>query len=494
MTLKIACESKKLADIKDQCIVIGLFEDNLSLDPEVKNLDKQFHNVISSATKQKKFKGVEGQILNLYLNSVILIGLGKKKEFSLKKLTNTLGNAARAIRSLDVKKFSVYLNSFGGFQHNQLVEMTVMSIYLSLYQYNQYKTKDLNKIKDVDNVTLIVNKNQLTTSNKILNDTLIGVEAVAKTRDLVNTPPNVAVPEYISQYAKKLAQDNKIKCTILNEKDLEKLGMNCYMAVARASVNNPRMVILEYNGAGKNPPIVLVGKGITYDTGGINTKPANYMATMKSDKSGACNVLHIIEACVKLKLKINVIGIGAFAENAVSGNAYKPDDVLKSYSGLTVEVIHSDAEGRMVLADTLSYALLYKPKAIIDMATLTGAAIVAVGYVASPIMGNNQKLVDSLIKAGEKSLDKLWQLPLWDDYEVTIKSDIADIKHLNTGDMDAGTIIGGIFLKQFVKDVPWAHLDIAGTAFTKESKGYKVKGGTGFGVMAVLQFLKENKF
>jgi len=270
------------------------------------------------------------------------------------------------------------------------------------------------------------------------------------------------------------------------------MGMECFMAVGKASVNKPRMIVLEYNGAGNEKPIVFVGKGITFDTGGINTKPANYMITMKDDKAGACAVIHVLEACARLKLKVNVIGIGAMAENAVSGNAYKPDDVLKSYSGTTVEVIHSDAEGRMVLADALSYSLKYKPKAIIDVATLTGAAIVALGYLASPILGNDQKLIDRLIEAGEKSLDRVWQLPIWDEHEEIIKSDIADIKHL-TLDMDAGTIIGGVFLKQFIKDTPWVHADIAATVMVKQDKGYKVKGATGFGVLLLLDFLKDWK-
>jgi len=341
-------------------------------------------------------------------------------------------------------------------------------------------------------VDIVVDKGNLNNAKKIVEEAMIYSDAVTKTRDLVNTPPNIAIPEYVVKYAKKLADKNKLKCTILDEKQIEKLGMECFMAVGKASVNKPRMIILEYNGAGNEKPIVLVGKGITYDTGGINTKPANYMAGMKDDKAGACTVINVMEAVARLKLKMNVIGIGAMAENAVSGNAYKPDDVLKSYSGTTVEVIHSDAEGRMVLADALSYSLKFKPKAIIDVATLTGAAIVALGYLASPVMGNDQKLVDKLIDAGEKSLDRVWQLPIWDEHAEIIKSDIADIKHL-TPEMDAGTIIGGVFLKQFVKDVSWAHLDIAATVMVKQDKGYKVKGATGFGVMLFLDLLSDWK-
>ena len=213
---------------------------------------------------------------------------------------------------------------------------------------------------------------------------------------------------------------------------------------------------------------------------------------MKDDKAGACGVIHALEACCKLKLKLNVIGIAALAENMISGKSYRPDDVLKSYSGITVEITNTDAEGRLVLADALSYSLKYKPKAVIDIATLTGASIIALGYFASPVMGNNQQLIDKIRAASEKSLERIWQFPLWEEYDDLIKSDIADIKHLNA-DIDAGVIVGGIFLKKFVDNVPWAHIDIGATVWAKQEKGYTVKGATGFGVLLLLNLLSDWK-
>jgi len=484
--------SKQMHEMKGS-VLIGLFEDE-ALPKECAALDKKHSNVISNAISKKIAQGKEGQIVPLALNEVVLIGLGKRKEDNLRKITNIIGASMRAIRSLDIKNCSLYLSSFdNSFALDDLLEKTTLAIHLGLYQYNDYKTKDKDMIKTIDSVTLLVDKKDAAKAASVMERATIEAEAVLKTRDLVNTPPNVAVPIYAAEYAKKLAAKNKLAITIFDEKKLKELGLNCYVAVAQASSNPPRMVVLEYKGSGNDAPIVLIGKGITFDTGGINTKPQPSMLTMKDDKAGACAVLHVIEACVRLKLKINVIGIGAFAENAVSGNAYKPDDIITSYSGITVEVLHSDAEGRMVLCDAIAYAIdAFKPKAVIDIATLTGAAIVATGYLVSPVMGTNQKLIDDLIASGERSFDRLWQLPLWDEHDEILKSDIADIKHV-AGDMDAGTIIGAVFLKQFVKEVPWAHLDVAATVLSKADKGYRPKGATGFGVLLLLDYLANAK-
>ena len=497
MTTKVNVASKNLAEIKDKCVAIAFFEDNLKLNKDITDFDKTISNAINDSIKNKDFKAEGNEVKAFYVNTkgvkyVALLGLGKEKEFTLNKLMDSVSILSKKIRSMDIKSFSIYFDSFKNknFDFDTYLEKITQAVALSLYQFTKYKTKDLEKIKKIDKVTIIADKNNHDKASKIVSESLVYAEAVIKTRDLVNTPPNIAIPEYVSAYAKETARKNGLKFTVLDEKQLEKLGMECYMAVARASVNKPRMFILEYKGAGNEKPIVLIGKGVTYDTGGVNTKPANYMANMKDDKAGACSVIHVLEACARLKLRVNVIGIGAMAENSISGSAYKPDDVLKSYSGITVEVIHSDAEGRMVLADALAYSLKYKPKAVIDIATLTGAAIIALGYNASPIMGNDQKLIDKMKKASDKSLEKVWQFPLWEEYEELIKSDIADIKHLSS-DIDAGAIVGGIFLKQFVKDVPWVHIDIGGAVWAKQDKGYRIKGATGFGVRLLLDFLRE---
>lgn len=498
MALEIEVTSGKLEEIKDQCLVIAFFEDKLNPNKEIKQFDKTINNNIYNSINNKDFKAEENETKSFYLNDKLkyltLLGLGKEKDFNLNKLMELVSNLSKKLRSSDIKGFSLDLNSFKNknFDHNTYLEKIAQAIILSLYQFNKFKTKDLDKIKSMNKINIIVDKKIANKSKNTVNEATIYTEAVNKTRDLINTPPNIATPEYIADYAKKVATENNLKCTILDEKQIDKLGMGCIIAVARGSANKPRLVILEYNNNAKEKPIILVGKGVTFDTGGINVKPSSYLTTMKDDKAGACGVINILEACAKLKLKLNVIGIGVLAENMISSSSYRPDDVLKSYSGLTVEVTNTDAEGRLVLADALSYSLKYKPKAIIDIATLTGASIIALGYFASPIVGNDQKLIDKIKVASEKSLEKVWQFPLWEEYNDLIKSDIADIKHLNEG-IDAGVMVGGIFLKNFVGDTPWVHIDIGNTVWAKQEKGYTVKGATGFSVLLLLNLLKDWK-
>ncbi len=499
MAPEIELTTKKLGEIKDNCLVIAFFEDKLKPNDEINNFDKSINNIISNSIKNKDFKAEKNEIETFYLNNknlkyLALLGLGKEKDFNLNKLMDTVSNLSKKLRNSDIKTFTLDLNSFKNknFDHNTYLEKISQAAVLSMYQFNKFKTKDLDKIKSITKAAIIVDNKDLKKSQKIIDDAAIYTEAVNKTRDLINTPPNVATPVYVADYAQKTAKENNLKCTILDEKQIEKLGMGCIMAVAKGSVNKPRLVILEYNGNGSDKPIVLVGKGITFDTGGINVKPSSYMTTMKDDKAGACGVINILEACRKLKLKANVIGMAVLAENMVSDKAYKPDDVLTSHSGLTVEVTNTDAEGRLVLADALSYSLKYKPKAIIDIATLTGASIIALGYFASPVVGNDQKLIDQIKQASETSLEKIWQFPLWEEYSELIKSDIADVKHLNEG-IDAGVMVGGIFLENFVEDIPWAHLDIGNTVWAKQEKGYTVKGATGFSVLLLLNLLRDWK-
>lgn len=500
---KVEAMSQKLEEIKDQCLLIAFFEDNLELNIEIKKFDSTIGNTLNDAIKNKDFKAEEGEVRLVYINSKVrylaLLGLGKEDKFNLNKLMEIMGKAAKKLRSYDIRSFSIWLSSFKNknFDFQFYIEKITKAVILALYQFVKFKTKELDKIKSIDRIGMVVEDSKLNESKKIIEEAIVYAKAVNNTRDLINTPPNIATPAYVADYAKEVAKGNNLKCTILDEKQIEQLGMECFMAVARGSANKPRMVILEYNGLGgkgdgENKPIVLVGKGITFDTGGINVKPLAYMVTMKDDKAGACILIHILEACAKLKLKVNVIGILALAENMVSDKSYRPDDILKSYSGITVEITNTDAEGRLVLADALSYSLKYKPKAIIDIATLTGASIIALGYFASPFLSNNQNLIDKIKSASEKSLEKVWQFPLWEEYEELIKSDTADIKQLNEG-IDAGVIVGGIFLKRFVNSTPWAHIDIGNTVWAKQEKGHIVKGATGFSVLLLLDLLKDWK-
>jgi len=304
------------------------------------------------------------------------------------------------------------------------------------------------------------------------------------TKDLGNLAPNICTPAYLAKQAKDLAKSHKLKVTVLEEKDMEKLGMGSLLSVAQGSEQPAKLIVLEYQGLSKKDnPIVLVGKGVTFDTGGISLKPAAEMDEMKFDMSGAASVLGTLQAVAEMKLPVNVVGIIPATENMPSGKATKPGDVVTSLSGQTIEVLNTDAEGRLILCDALTYAERYNPKVVIDIATLTGACVIALGNFTTGLLSNDDKLAQALLAAGEHAGDRAWQLPLWDEYQDLLKSNFADIA--NIGGRAAGTITAACFLSRFTKKYRWAHLDIAGTAW----KSGKEKGSTGRPVPLLTQFL-----
>jgi len=289
---------------------------------------------------------------------------------------------------------------------------------------------------------------------------------------------------------KRAHQGSTLTCKVLGQKELIKEGCGALLAVAQGSEREPQMIILEHNGGEKGKaPVALVGKGVTFDAGGISLKPGEKMDEMKMDMAGGAAVIGTMLAVALLKLPINVVGVVPAVENLPSGTAYRPGDILTSLSGQTIEVLNTDAEGRLILADALTYVKRYQPELVVDLATLTGACIIALGHHATAVLGNDQKLIDSLLAAGEASGERLWQMPLWDDYDSLIKSDVADVK--NVGGRAAGTITAAAFLKKFASDFRWAHLDIAGTAWRDQNQPYIPKGGTGVGVRMLVAFLQK---
>ncbi len=319
-------------------------------------------------------------------------------------------------------------------------------------------------------------------------------EAVNLARTLAHEPPNVINPITLAERARQIADENGLKITVLDENQLAQIGAGALLAVGQGSQTPSRLIVLEYPGdppqSGERP-VALVGKAITFDTGGYSLKDRQGMVGMKYDKSGGADVLAVLQAAAQLKLKVPVIGLVAAAENMVSGNAYRPNDIIKTLSGKTVEIISADAEGRLVLSDALTYAQQhFQPREIIDLATLTGGVVVALGRLRAGILSNNPALTDELMAAGERTHELLWPLPLDDEYFELIKGDDSDFK--NSGPREAHPIIGGIFLKQFVSnDIPWAHLDIAGTADTEKDLPYSPKGATGFGVRLLVDYLSR---
>lgn len=492
---KIACSALNLDKSSYNALVIGIFRGR-GIEDAAKKANEKAGNVISDCLKSGDFRAEYGETRNLFVNKgslkyIVLAGLGEEKEYKLEKFNSLIAEIAKRLRDSNIGKFGILLQSFASSScdEGQIAENAAISIMLGLHQFTDYRTKELEKIKYADEITLVSEGNY---SESIRKSVIIS-EAIIKSRDLANTPPNVANPEYVANYAKELAKKSGMKCAILDRHGIEKLKMGCFLAVAQGSKNEPRLIVLEYSGAGKNEkPVVLVGKGITFDSGGLNIKPYPSMTTMKGDKTGAVTAIHTIEACALLKLPINVVSITPLCENMPDAASYRPDDVLKAYNGMTVEVKNTDAEGRMILADALAYAGKYSPKAIIDIATLTGATMVVLGSVGTPIMGNDEKLLGKIKEASKKSLDKVWEMPLWDEYAELLKSEIADIKHLNE-EGGAGTIIGGIFLKNFVGSAPWAHLDIASTSWAKMDAGIYAKGSTGVPVRLLIEVLRDWK-
>jgi leucyl aminopeptidase len=307
------------------------------------------------------------------------------------------------------------------------------------------------------------------------------------TRHLAMLPANLCTPDYLADTARDIAKRHRLKATILGRAEMKRLGMGAFMAVAQGTPQEPRLIALEYRG-GKGAPIVLVGKGLCFDTGGISIKPAERMELMKFDMCGAAGVLGAMEAIARLGLAVNVVGLVGATTNMPSGEAYKPGDVVTAMNGKTIEIVNTDAEGRLVLADVLAYAARYEPAAVIDAATLTGACVIALGNTATGVLGNNQDLIDDVLAAARTASEPGWQLPMWDDYKDLIRSDVADMK--NSGGRSAGTITAALLLAEFAAEYPWVHLDVAGTAYSETDLGMMPKGPTGIPMGTFVEFAR----
>jgi leucyl aminopeptidase len=417
---------------------------------------------------------------------LLVVGLGKAKDFRLDNLRKAAGTAVSHASYLKQKDFVVLAPSVKGCKGEAIAQAIVEGAILAGYQFIHYKTKteDIFKVEKV----IVVNEKDL--SSGVKRGSILA-DAQNLARELDEHPANMATPLNIAKEAKKLARQERLSITIYDKKALRRMGMGGIIAVSAGSEEPPVLVKLEYNKGKKLPLYCVVGKGITFDSGGISLKPSKNMHEMKYDKTGAINVLGVMKAVAQLKLPIRVMGLMPFTENVPSGSATKPGDIIKSYNGKTIEVLNTDAEGRLILADALSYAVEQKPKAIIDMATLTGAIIVCLGRHAAGLFSNDDKLATKLLQAGEETHERLWRLPVWPEYSEMMKSDFADLKNISEQG-EAGSITAAAFLKEFVGDVPWAHLDIAGVEISKGKHAYlSRKGATGTGVRLVIRALEK---
>lgn len=482
---------------KTPCLIYGVQEAKLST-PPLKELDKALDGSLQRAQHDGEFKGRKGETLLLHCGKrltptrVLLVGLGKTGKVNGENTRQAAGKALALLRERKIDRFSLHLPSFDpGRCREQIFQAAVEGLLLAAYSFDQYFSNADKKPTPVVEGQLLVDS---LPQRESASQTLTNAEAICSgtclARTLVNEPGNTKSPEFLADQAQKMAKEAGIKCTIMKPSQLEKEGFGALLGVAQGSARGPRLILLEYQGGDPSQqPIVLVGKGVVFDAGGISLKSAEKMDEMKMDMAGGAAVIGTLQAAALLKLPVNLVGIVPAVENLPSGTAYRPGDILTSLSGKTIEILNTDAEGRLILADALTYAARFNPRVVIDLATLTGAVIVALGHHASAVLGNHDGLIRQLIAAGKRSGERLWQLPLWDDYNQQIKSKVADVK--NVGGRPAGTITAAAFLQTFAADYTWAHLDIAGTAWLDKEEGYTSFGGSGVGVRLLIEYLRQ---
>ncbi|MDT8363635.1 MAG: leucyl aminopeptidase [Nitrosomonas sp.] len=474
-------------------LVVGVFESR-GLTEAARRLDEVSNGYLSKLLAQGDMNGKANSTLllhhvpNISSKRVLLVGLGKEKTFGEKAFTGAIGAAFKALHQTGAKDVCFCLANL--IVKKRAIEWRILQVVLlaqaSVYRFDRLKSTVEPNMPALTKVVIpLEDKTDLPVVENALQQGIATAHGMNVAKDLGNLSPNICTPAYLAEQAVNMAKTYKLKCTVLEEKDMEKLGMGALLAVARGSRQPAKLIALEYRGGEKmEKPVVLVGKGITFDTGGISIKPSPDMDEMKYDMSGAASVLGTLTAVAEMKLPINVVGIIPAAENMPDGQATRPGDVVTTLSGLTVEILNTDAEGRLVLCDALTYAQRnYKPEAIIDIATLTGACVIALGHNATGLFGNDESLVQDLLQAGEQTYDRAWQLPLWEEYQELLDSNFADIA--NIGGRWGGAVTAACFLSRFTEKCRWAHLDIAGTAW----KSGKEKGATGRPVPLLTGFL-----
>ncbi|WP_271809860.1 leucyl aminopeptidase [Clostridium beijerinckii] len=460
--------------------------------------DEKLTVIYKHFRESNKFKGNAGEIcvatnvVERGVQDIIFIGLGSKDELTTEIIRGSFGKAIKRAIELKAKKIALNMISNEKLSVEDITKSMVEGIGFGEYKFDKYKT-EANENSEIE-VSICTDENGKTNSiYEYIDEALILVETTKFARDLVNEPANVLYPETLSE--KVIGSGNKygFEVEVFDEKKINELGMESFLSVAKGSELPPRLIVMRYFGdeSKKDDILGLVGKGVTYDSGGYSIKPTSSMDSMKSDMGGAASVIGAISAIAKKKLKINVVGVIAACENLISGKAYKPGDIIGSMAGKYIEVLNTDAEGRLTLIDAVHYIIeKEKVNKVIDLATLTGAALVALGVTTTAVVSNNDEFYKELESASFKADEKVWRLPNFDDYKKLIKSDIADLK--NTGGRHAGTITAGLFIGEFVQNKPWLHLDIAGTAWTEKETSYCTKGGTGVGVRT-LYYLAKNR-
>ncbi|MCK5188826.1 MAG: leucyl aminopeptidase [Methylococcales bacterium] len=484
-------ETLPLDKLQTDCIIIGIYE-NKKVSPSAVKVDTLTQGVITHLIERGDITGKNSETLlinyipNSSINRILLVGLGEKNKITPKLYRKALASTISTIKKSQIKSANCTLmeidvdNCNEQWKTRQIIEVFSDAV----YQYQQTHSAKKSDIK--------LEKIQLNTTEETKAQAKLGLQqgvAIAQgietTKYLADLPGNICTPGYLAEQAKKLADNaDKMSVEILEEDDMEALGMGSFLSVSRGSRQPAKLIVLNYQGGPKDSkPVVLVGKGLTFDAGGISLKPGAGMDEMKYDMCGGASVLGTLQAAAEMNLGLNIIGIIPSSENMPDGDANKPGDVVTSMAGLTIEILNTDAEGRLILCDALTYAKKFNPEVVIDLATLTGACLVALGRVPSGLLGNDDNLCNELLSASETACDSLWRLPLWEEYQEQLKSSFADLA--NIGGRDAGTITAACFLSRFTEDYRWAHLDIAGTAWRTGNN----KGATGRPVPLLSQYL-----
>jgi leucyl aminopeptidase len=489
-------KSESLDQLSTPCAVLGFYQKR-KLTLSAQALDEKLDGLLSKLLKRDDIEGKPGELLSIAhlpsgdIDRLILVGLGKKEELKAGNYRKALAAAAKALKESNAKQAVSFLHEAevegrdAGWNIRQFVEI----LEASLYRFTQLKSENENHKPRLSKLTFSVEGDEtLAAAKTAIEQGQAIADGMNLARELANLPGNVCTPTYLAEQAEKLGKrhKHKLKVKVLEEKDMEGLGMGALLSVSKGSEQPAKFIVMEYSGtSSKEKPYVLIGKGLTFDAGGISIKPAAAMDEMKYDMCGGAGVIGTLAAAADMDLPLNVVGLVPASENLPSGTANKPGDIVKSMAGLTIEILNTDAEGRLLLSDALAYAKRYEPQAVIDVATLTGACVVALGRHPSGLWSNNEDLAAAVLKAGEESFDRVWRMPLWDEYQEQLKSNFADLA--NIGGPDGGSVTAACFLSRFAKDFPWAHVDIAGTAWTTG----KEKGATGRPVPLLVQYLLD---
>ena len=489
-----------VAQIQVPAIIVNLFEGVQKPGGATGAVDQALDGAISQLIADGEIKGKKGENTLIHTfgkigpSRVLVAGLGSQEDFTQERVREVMASSSRYLRKLGMERIATIAHGSGiaGLDVGASAQAIAEGSTLGLYRFKNYLTKNEDGSKELDEILIVErDSGELGELEKGVQRGRLMAEAAILARDMVNEPANVLTPTRMTEIATQVADEEGLSIKVLDRKHMEELGMGAFLGVAKGSDQPPKLIVLEYRGDPDNSSRVLglVGKGITFDTGGISIKPAGGMEDMKGDMAGGASVIGAMKAIGQLKPKVNVTGIIAATENMPGGSAQRPGDVVRSMSGKTIEVINTDAEGRLVLADALYYARQIGVTNIVDVATLTGAMVVALGHACSGVMGNDQELMDRIMKVGQSTGERIWQLPMYEEYKEQLKSNVADVK--NIGGRPAGSITAAQFLAEFTEDTSWAHLDIAGTYLSSREKGYLVKGGTGVPTRTLISLALE---